>query len=377
MVWMRRVKGANGFLEAIIRMKGACGKMSRIRIGVIGLGGISTGVHLPGIQKCKGGEISAVCDIDTAVLAAVGEKYGVPENRRFTDYRRLIACPEVQAVEICTPNYMHMEPAMEAIRAKKPFSVEKPMALNCADALKIEQAAARAGVPGMICFSMRFRPAVRFARWMIAQGHLGEILNVFAQYFKSSGLREGRRLEWRFVKKLAGTGVIGDLGSHMLDMTRFLLGDFTGVFARTGIAVKQRKREDSEEIATVDTDDYCNVIASLACGAEATFSISRCAVGCESAVKYEIYGTKGSLAIDLNNLDVLEVCTGDIDRLTHGLHTVKVPDRFYADQTESFLDIVRGGGDGLAPSLNDGVKCQQILDTLMETTASGTWLPIK
>ena len=351
--------------------------MSKIKIGVVGLGGIATAVHLPGIQKSSAGEIAAICDISPETLAAVGERYGVPEDRRFVDYRELIACPDIEAVDICTPNFLHKDAVMETIRYKKPFCVEKPLALNYTEAVQMEAAAVKAGIRGMVCFSYRFKPAVRFARWIISQGHIGDVLNVFVQYLKSSALREGRRLEWRFVKKYAGSGVLGDLGSHMIDMTRFLLGDFIGVFARTGIAVKQRMQLDSDKMSPVEADDYCNFLAELKCGAAATFSISRCAISGENSMTYEIYGTKGAIAFDMNNPDILRVCVGDIDRMTRGMHTVNVPRAYYADQTEAFLDIVKGTGDGLSPLLADGVECQKIIDTLLETNDKGKWMLIK
>ena len=351
--------------------------MSKIKIGVVGLGGIATAVHLPGIQKSSAGEIAAICDISTGALGVAGDKYGVPENRRFTDYRKLIACPDVEAVDICTPNFLHVNAVIETIKYKKPFCVEKPLALNYTEAVQMEAAAAKAGVPGMVCFSFRFKPAVRFARWIIAQGHIGNVLNVFVQYLKASALREGRRLEWRFVKKYAGSGVLGDLGSHLIDATRFMLGDFTGVFARTGIAVKKRRKVDSDKMARVETDDYCNFLAELKCGAAAAFSISRCAIGGEDSVKFEIYGDKGSIVFDMNNLDMLRVCIGDVDRVGGGMHAVKVPRGYYADQTEAFLDIAQGKGDGLSPLLADGVACQKILDALVATTDKGKWITLK
>ncbi|MGI5878509.1 MAG: Gfo/Idh/MocA family protein [Christensenellales bacterium] len=350
--------------------------MNEVRIGLIGAGGIASGVHLPGIEAARGGKLTALCDIDEERLTAAAERYGIPENRRFRDYRELIACPDVDAVDICTPNYLHAEMAIAATRAGKAVCVEKPIAMSVGEALRIRDAVKSAGVPSMVCFSNRFRSAVRFAKWIMDRGLLGKVANLYVEYLKSSAFIEGRRLEWRFIKDMAGTGVLGDLGSHLIDMARFLVGDIDGVTAQTGILVKKRPKLDSDEIGEVETDDYCHFLAELSGGAAATFSISRCAMGNANSIKFEIYGSAGALAIDLNRPDELCVCLGDVDRITEGMHWVRVPARYRSNQMQSFIDIVRGEGDGLAPTIDDGVECQRVLDALVASSQERCWVDI-
>ena len=127
--------------------------MKNIRIGVIGCGGIAIGKHLPEIKKSIGGEIYAICDTDDNALHATGEKYGIPKDRRFKNYIDLINCVDVDAVDICTPNHLHCSTAQAAVLAGKPFCIEKPVGINSEEVKHLKEAAEKAGVKSMVCFS--------------------------------------------------------------------------------------------------------------------------------------------------------------------------------------------------------------------------------
>ncbi|MBE6611911.1 MAG: Gfo/Idh/MocA family oxidoreductase [Ruminococcaceae bacterium] len=352
--------------------------MKDIRIGTIGCGGIANGVHLPGIRNASGAQIAALCDIIPDRLHAAGEKYGVPMERRFTDYRQLIACPEVDAVDICTPNSVHVPAAMAAVEAGKPFCCEKPLGIGVDECLALEEAARTAGLPAMVCFSYRFKPAVRYAKHLAEQGMLGNILTFYAQYFKSSAFMKDRRLDWRFEKKIANYGVSGDLGVHLLDLASFLSGDVIALTADMGIAVTHRKRLDSEEIAAVDTDDFCHFLAKFDSGASATFSITRAAFGNRNQIRVEVYGDKGALRFDLNRDDELEYYTGGIkegDAINH-MEKLTVPEEFKTSQMQCFVDLLHGNPDRYTPTLRDGVKLQRVLDAILESDEKRAWVNI-
>ena len=261
------------------------------RIGMIGVGGIARGKHIPQITEGTGGHVHAICDVDEAMLQQVGEKLGIPENLRFTDYHQLIACEEVDAVEICTPNHLHVPMALAAVEAGKPFNLEKPLSTNYATAKALENALREHPVDNMMCFSYRFMPAVRYAKEILSQGKLGKIVSVDVAYLKSSAFWKGRRLDWRFVKEYGGTGVLGDLGVHLIDMAQFLIGSVEEVCGTTEIVVKKRQKLDSEEWADVTTDDYCSFLANMEGGVKAAFTITRCALGHANTIKYDITGS--------------------------------------------------------------------------------------
>lgn len=347
-----------------------------VRIGIIGLGGIARDVHIPGIAEATGGRLTAICDPKESMLKEIGDKYGIPENRRFQDYRELIRCADVDAVEICTPNFLHVPMAVEAVRAGKAINVEKPLSMNYAEAKKLEDALRETNVPNMMCFSCRFRPAVRYGKELLDQGVLGDILSVNAEYLKSSGFRAGRRLEWRFVKEYAGSGVLGDLGVHLVDMARLLVGDMTRVCSETGITVKQRKKRGSDQLGNVETDDYCNFLADFECGAHGVFKVTRCAIGHENTIRFDIFGTKGALSFNLNTPDELSLCIAGAGGESGGMHTVKVPDKYKASQEQTFIDLVSGKDCQYLPTVLDGLRSQKVLDALLESSEKSCWVPI-
>ncbi len=351
--------------------------METVRIGIIGVGGIACGAHIPQIKNTDCGKLVAICDIDEKRLNEIGEKEGIAPEYRFTDYRDLIACSEVDAVEICTPNYLHIPFAIEAIKQGKPVHVEKPLSTSYAAAKEIIPVLDKTNVKNMQTFTYRFQPAVRYARDIIKKGLLGKILSLNVEYMKDSAFMEGRRLEWRFIKEYAGTGVLGDLGVHLIDMTKFLLGNVESVCAEAGIIVKERKKIDSEEWGKVETDDYCNFMANIQNGIKGMFSITRCAIGNHNTIKYDIYGTEGVLSFNLNDSTVLGVCIGEVDKEAKGLHFVKVPSKYYISQEQAFVNLVNGKLDETLPTIEDGLYCQKILDALLLSSEERRWVNIQ
>lgn len=346
------------------------------KIGIIGVGGIAH-FHMGQLLEIKECRITAICDIDPQKLSSVGEKLNIPKERRFTDYQDLIVCEEVEAVEICTPNYLHIPMAAAVAKAGKPFNVEKPLSTCLEAALPLVKQLEETPVKNMMCFSYRFMPAVRYAKWIMEKELIGDIVSVDVAYLKSSAFWEGRRLDWRFVKEYAGTGVLGDLGVHLIDMAEFLTGKISEVTAVCKTVVKQRKRVDSEELADVETDDYCSFLAKMEKDTTASFVISRCAYGNENTIKFDIYGTKGVLSFDLNQPEILKVCVGEIDLKSQDLHTVKVPGEFFIKQEQMFVDMLHGKECQYLPTVTDGLRCQKILDSLLLSSEEKRWVKIE
>ncbi len=346
------------------------------KIGIIGVGNIACGAHIPQLEKATGIQVVAVCDIDAAALQKAGDRLNIPADRRYKDYHDLLACDDIDGVEICTPNYLHVKMAADAVRAGKAINVEKPLGLDVNDTQALVEALKEHPVPNMMCFSYRYCAAVRYAKWIMEQKLLGDIVSVHVEYLKSSAFMEGRRLEWRFIKEYAGTGVLGDLGVHLIDMATFLIGDLDSVCATTGIVVKERQKLDSEEWGKVETDDYCNFLASFQNGTAGSFVISRCAIGNQNSIKYEIYGTKGMIAFHLNDPTVLGVCIGPVDVKCDGLHTVSVPKEFFITQEQMFSDLLNGKPCQYLPTVEDGVRCQRALDALLESSQSGKFVKV-
>lgn len=182
--------------------------------------------------------------------------------------------PELDAVMIGTPNESHCGLAKLAIASGKAFALEKPVAMDAAEAAELAQLLKASPVPHLICFSYRYKKAARYARQLINEGRLGRILHVHSQYMQGWAMDERIPLVWRFRKEKTGSGAIGDLGSHILDLTRFLIGGTERVVADAGTIVPQRDLLDGSGQGEVDVDDFCHVLSRLEGGISSTMAIS-------------------------------------------------------------------------------------------------------
>lgn len=353
--------------------------MNKIKIGAIGVGDVSQGAHLPGIAASPDLDLWAICDIDEKKLEQVGDRYDIPIERRFTDYNKLLKLEGLDAVDITTPNDLHYGMAMAAIEAGKPYSLEKPVTLSAQQANMLAQASEENNIPNMVCFSYRFKAAARFARYLIHSGEIGEVYHVNMQYLQAWGNPLWNTpLVWRFIKERSGSGALGDLGSHALDLVSFVCGQtYTKVFAHTATFVKERRTLGTDEMGIVDVDDFCNISAQLKNGGAAGFQISRLAYGRGNYQCMEVYGSKGAIIYTLGldgNDDTLEISTGEAMRQASAFVEVPVPAWYRSDQMQSFADILLGKSDGLAATISDGKENQKVLDAVIESADTGSWV---
>ena len=336
--------------------------MKTVRIGVIGVGGIANGVHIPGYRQTEICEIVAICDINAERLEKVGEKLGIPKSHRFADYRDLIACADVDAVDIATWNSVHCEIAAAAVAAGKPVSVEKPVGLNYTEAWKLAEAAEKNQVPTFVCLSWRYRPHTRYLKYLLDNKKLGKLYHIYVRCIKDSGLWKGRKREWRFDSVRAGSGVLGDLGSHMIDIVRFFGEEFKEVYAQKGIFVKERPSEEDGAILSVDTDDWCNIVAKMESDVACTIQLSRCATTVPDITQFEIYGEKGKLVFLSENGKFTITFT---DAETKAEEILEVPTEFDAVQSRSFVNLVNGIEDEYTCKIEQGLACQAVIDAAL------------
>lgn len=337
--------------------------MKKQRIGIIGVGGIANGAHIPGYLECEDSIITAICDINEKRLNSVGEKLQIPKEGRFIDYNDLLNSGLVDAVDICTPNHVHCEIANAAVDLGFPFSVEKPIGVNYKETLELYKNVQKTKTPSFVCFSWRYRPYTRYVRDIVISGQLGNLYHIYIRCIKNSGLWEGRKLEWRFDKEKAGTGVLGDLGSHMIDITRFFGEEFDGVYAQSGIYVTERQKEDSNEIAQVTTDDWCNINAMTKNNVPVTIALSRCATTIDDLIEFEIIGENGRVKYMYENgKQNIEICIGKIDMEGKGTHNIIPPAKYQANQSKSFINMLNGKKDEYTSEIIQGVECQKVLE---------------
>ena len=212
-----------------------------------------------------------------------------------------------------------------------------------------------------MCFSWRYREYTRYVRDIIKSGKLGKIYHMYVTCIKDSGLWEGRKLEWRFDKDRGGTGVLGDLGSHMVDIVRFWGEEFDGVFAQRGTEIKERMREDCDEIAPVTTDDWCNIIGKSKNGIPITIELSRVCTTIDSRIEFDVMGENGRIRYINDHGQFIESCFGD-DVKTRKFENLTPPESYEGNQSKSFIDMLCGRKDQYTSELIHGMECQKVLE---------------
>ena len=297
-----------------------------VGVGVIGLGGISQEVHLPGLSRAPRARIVALCDSDGSRLARVAGAYGVEHTTR--DYQELLGMPGVDAAVIATPTALHAPIALAATALGKHVLCEKQLAMDYAEARRMYEAAERAGVRHQTAFTYRFVPAMRYLRHLLATGTVG-----LPRFLRIARLMDwpDTDLGWRQHAALAGSGEIGDTGAHRIDFAHDLVGPIARVVATTRTFVPARGGR--EGAVTTDVEDFGTIIAEFAegagaeQGAVATFSVSKLArgrlTGGRALDELELYGSEGTLIYHLHEPNVIQ-----IGRPDGPLETVPVPREF-------------------------------------------------
>ncbi|ELZ39122.1 oxidoreductase domain-containing protein [Halorubrum saccharovorum DSM 1137] len=336
---------------------------------------------------------------DEEALADAADRLGF--SRTTTDWQEAI-----DAVDVfynVGPNHVHAEPAIAALEAGVPVLCEKPLAATTDDAERMAAAADDADVPTAIAFNYRYVPAIRYAKELIDDGVLGEIHHVRATYLQDWLVDPQAPWSWRNSEELAGSGALGDLGAHSIDLAQFLLGDrIERVSGHLHTFVDERpvpgeggggldaESQESVETREVTVDDAYSAQAVFEGGAMGTFEASRFANGRKNAHTIEVNGSEGSLRFDLERLNELEVLRGD-DR---GFETVLVtdPDDPYIDhwwppghtigwehtfvhEDYEFLTAVAEGSE-YHPNFQDGLAVQRVLDAISRSDETDRWTEI-
>jgi predicted dehydrogenase len=217
----------------------------------------------------------------------------------------IINDPGVDIVDICLPNFLHEEYAVKAFKAGKHVYLEKPAAMDWAGALRIAEAAKKAGTVNQVVFHNRFYPAVLRAKELIDGGRIGRIFGFSFVFNHPSNISKEKCMSWRFEKEKTGGGALFDMGSHIIDLACHLMGPFEGLEALTQIAWDRRKDE-AGNLCTVETDDAAYIVARLKNGACGTIAASKLATGTNDDLRFEIYGEKGALKFDVMDLNYLQ-----------------------------------------------------------------------
>ncbi|RSS00622.1 Gfo/Idh/MocA family protein [Streptomyces sp. WAC00469] len=250
--------------------------------------------------------------------AEAAGRYGFA--RATTDWREILTDPEVQAVSVTAPNFLHREIGVALAEAGRHLWIEKPVGLDAADARAVAEAAEKAGVRGTVGFNYRNAPAVVAARDMIAAGEIGTPTHVRIRLFSDYAAHPEGALTWRYERARGGSGVLGDLASHGVDLARYLLGEIASLCADTTVFVPERARPAGATAGhtratggtpgPVENDDYVGCLLRFASGARGVLESCRVSVGEQNAYGFEIHGTRGALYWDFRRMGELGVSRG-------------------------------------------------------------------
>ncbi len=342
----------------------------RIKVGVIGTGGIATLRHLPAFKEAEAAgkaEVVAVSDVVEASARAAAAQFGVPHA--FTDYQELLRLP-LDAVSICTPNAFHEPIALAALDAGMHVLCEKPLALDYAGARRMAERAEATGRKTSVNFRYRWIPAAGFIRDMIAGGELGEIYHVYANYFNGTLHDPATPISWRQTRAESGTGALGDLASHIIDLCRWWIGEFANVDGHLHTFTTERPLT-TGGVGPVDVDDAVSIHARFATGTEGVINASRCAIGHNNHQRIELYGTKGAVIYEIEKNDEggdhIRICLGSGQARYNVFATVKVPPAYLLGTPQrvmtDFIDAIRTDSQP-SPDFTDGMRCQEVLDAV-------------
>ena len=324
-------------------------------------------------------ELVAIAGRNEAAVAEAGRRYGFAEH--VTDWHALVRDERIGLFDNAGPNNLHAEPTIAAAAAGKHVICEKPLGRDAAESFETWQRVAATGVKHMCAFNYRFVPAVRLAREMIEAGELGEIHHFRGAYLQEWGATEAE--VWRFDKSLAGSGALGDIGAHVIDLARYLVGEIATVAAH--LATFQPGRE---------VDDAVEAVVQFDGGAAGTIEATRFATGRKNSFRWEINGSKGSVAFDLERINELQVHLAGTrpGERAQGFRTVLVsePDHpfwehwwpqghvigwehTFVHELHHLLSAIREDTD-VAPhgaTLEDGYRAAEVCDAMLRSAEHG------
>jgi predicted dehydrogenase len=346
-----------------------------------------------------------IVDVNDAVAAEAAIRFGFEKSSG--DWRSVIEDPEIDIIDIATPNHLHAEIAIAAAAAGKHIISEKPLARNGAEAKTMYDAVKNAGIVHMVAFNYRRTPAVALAKKYIEEGSIGEIMNFRGTYLQDWSADPDGPLSWRFQKAIAGSGSLGDIGTHVVDMARYLCGEITQVNTQLKTWVTTRpvqsgtvdklgtgaKNADAPR-AAVDVDDEVLSLLEFENGAIGSLEATRNAHGRNNFLTFEIHGSLGSIYFNYERRDELQVAfakdqgdrkgfrtvyTGPAHPYGEGLWPIPALGIGYGEtkiiEAYDFIKAIVEGGE-VSPNFKDGYQINLIADAMADSAAKRSWVNV-
>jgi predicted dehydrogenase len=373
-----------------------------LRIGMIGYGFMGR-AHSNGYNRVKDffdleylPVLQAVAARDADKAKAFADRWGY--KRVESDWRKLVAADDIDAIDICTPNNLHAEIAIEAAKHGKAILCEKPLSMNVAEGERMCEAVEKAGVPNTVWYNYRRIPAVTFAKQIIDSGALGRVFHYRAEFLQdwtiNADLPQGGAALWRLDAAAAGSGVTGDLLAHCIDTAIWLNGQVADVTAMTETFVKERKHQLTGKVEKVGIDDACSFLCHFKNGSLGLFESTRYARGHKALYTFEINGENMSLKWDLHDLHRLQVFDYKDEGPMRGWKSVHVTDsdhpymdkwwvpglaigyeHSFVHQVADFLEAYAKKRP-CAPTFRDALETQKVCDAVLASAQSHQWAKV-
>lgn len=375
--------------------------MKEIRIGLVGAGwmGKAHSSALLDAQMLFGPDYGVavfemVADSNEASAKEAQHKIGF--KRMTTDWKEVVSDPNVDLVDIATPNSFHYQVAKEALNNGKHVYCEKPLSISAEQSAELAELAAKKNVVNYVGYNNTMNPANAYVKDLVESGKLGKIMKFTGTYDQDQLLDESLPITWRHVNKLAGCGALGDLGCHLLSVSQFIMGDIQQVNAMTStIFPKRPKAAGSSEMADVENEDIVTFMAKYANGAAGTISASRVATGRKNRLAYEIQGTQGTVCYDLERMGEVQVYFHNDNEADRGFRTVLLNphhkgysafqpaggisiaynDMKILEVHELFAAITQGAE--YACNFEFGSKIDRTVDAVLESAKTNAWINIE
>lgn len=340
--------------------------------------------------------LKTICGRNQEKAQTFAEKWGYEKVE--SDWRKVVADPEIDLIDICLPNNLHAEVAIAAAEAGKAIICEKPLARSAAEAEPMVAAVEKAGVANFVSFNYRRIPAVTLAKQIIDSGKLGRIFHYRANFLQdwtiNADVPQGGKDTWRLSVEEAGSGVTGDLLAHCIDLAIWQNGAVKDVTALTETFVKERKNAVTGEMEPVGIDDACTFICRFENGSLGNFESTRYARGHKALFTFEINGEHASIRWDLHDLHRLQYFDHSDEGIVRGWRSIHVSDgdqpymgswwvpglaigygESFTHQLKEFLDGMASGKPA-APTFRDALETARVCDAVLASAASGRWVEV-
>ena len=343
-------------------------------------------------------ELHTICGRHAASVQAARAQLGW--QNAATNWQEVVESPLIDIVDIGTPNDLHADIAIAAARNGKHILCEKPLALNVKQAEAMLAAAQKAKVIHMVCHNYRRIPAIALAKKMIGEGALGRVFHFHARYAQEWLVDPEFPINWRLQKETSGSGANGDINAHIIDLGRYLVGEFKEVCGLLNTFVTERPLADAlakgaRKMGKVTVDDAAMFIGRMENGVLANLEATRCATGRKNHIEIEINGSRGSLYFDFEDMNRLKFYNGDDPKDRQGFRDILVTERGmqpYAGNwwppghiigyehtfVHTVADFVNACAEGkpVQPTFEDGVKNQRVLAAIEESHQKGRWVKL-